>query len=163
LNETADYYSLLGLARSATAAEIKSAYRKLVFRYHPDRNPDDQQAAEKLKQVLQAYDVLSDKDKRANYDQATRPAAEEKPEEEQQARGEQWGDNVGSGFKSSYEFKQKAEPEPRCPKCAVVGIDHIVSRKGGTGTSRGKQFIVSPYHIIFCIECGHVYGVIGAP
>ena len=130
----------------------------MVFRYHPDRNPADELAAEKFKQVLEAYETLSDSDKKGIYDEATRPLEEETEEENQ---GEQFGDNVNQGFRFSHEFKSKVVPEPKCPHCSVVGVDHIVSRKGGTGSSRGKQFILSPFNIIFCRQCGHVYGVAG--
>lgn len=64
-----DYYETLGLDRSATAEDIKKAYRKLALKYHPDRNPGDKTAEEKFKEVGEAYDVLSDPDKRAAYDQ----------------------------------------------------------------------------------------------
>ena len=60
VGHTTDYYSLLGIKRSANPTEIKQAYRKMVFRYHPDRNPEDDQAAEMFKQVLEAYETLSD-------------------------------------------------------------------------------------------------------
>jgi hypothetical protein len=53
----------------------------------------------------------------------------------------------------------RADPQPQCPKCAVTGSDYIVSRKGGITAARGKQFILAPFNIIFCSECGHVYGV----
>jgi uncharacterized Zn finger protein len=56
----------------------------------------------------------------------------------------------------------KGAPEPQCPKCAATGTDYIVSKKGGTSSARGKQFILAPFNIIFCAECGHVYGIIGA-
>ena len=62
-----DYYEVLGIARSATDEEIKRAFRKLAFKYHPDRNRDDG-AEEKFKEVNEAYEVLSDPDKRAAYD-----------------------------------------------------------------------------------------------
>ena len=64
----ADPYSTLGVARTATEKDIKSAYRKLAKELHPDRNKDNPKAAEKFSQVTQAYDLLSDKDKRARFD-----------------------------------------------------------------------------------------------
>lgn len=160
MDTTIDYYSLLGIKRNATAVEIKRAYRKMVFRYHPDRNPDDEEAADKFKQVLEAYETLSDIDKKSIYDEVTQPA--EEAAEDQQAEEQQFGENIGQGFQFSHEFKSKIQPEPKCPQCAAVGVEHIVSRKGGVGSARGKQFILSPFIIIFCSECGHVYGVTGA-
>src|ERR671918_3174627 len=63
-----DYYEVLGVSRGATEAEIKSAYRKLAVRYHPDKNPGDQAAEEKFKEAAEAYSVLSDAEQRARYD-----------------------------------------------------------------------------------------------
>lgn len=64
----ADYYEVLGVSRSATEQELKSAYRKLALKYHPDRNPGDHAAEEKFKEASEAYQVLCDPDKRAAYD-----------------------------------------------------------------------------------------------
>lgn len=64
-----DYYEVLGVDKSASAEEIKKAYRKAAIKYHPDRNPDDKDAEEKFKEAAEAYDVLSNPDKRARYDQ----------------------------------------------------------------------------------------------
>ncbi len=64
-----DYYEVLGVQKGATAEEIKKAYRKAAMKYHPDRNPGDKEAEEKFKEVGEAYEVLSDDDKRARYDQ----------------------------------------------------------------------------------------------
>ena len=64
-----DYYEVLGVEKSAGADEIKKAYRKLAMKYHPDRNQGDKTAEEKFKEVGEAYEVLSDADKRARYDQ----------------------------------------------------------------------------------------------
>jgi molecular chaperone DnaJ len=63
-----DYYDILGITKSATADEIKKAYRKVAMQYHPDRNPGDKAAEEKFKEAAEAYEVLSDQDKRAQYD-----------------------------------------------------------------------------------------------
>ena len=64
-----DYYEVLGVEKGASAEEIKKAYRKSAMKYHPDRNPGDKQAEEKFKELGEAYEVLSDEDKRARYDQ----------------------------------------------------------------------------------------------
>lgn len=63
-----DYYAVLGVARTATDQEIKSAYRKLALKFHPDRNPGDTKAEEQFKECAEAYSVLADPDKRARYD-----------------------------------------------------------------------------------------------
>ncbi|HZT60201.1 MAG TPA: molecular chaperone DnaJ [Pyrinomonadaceae bacterium] len=63
-----DYYEVLGVSRTATETEIKSAYRKLAVRYHPDKNPGDNEAEEKFKEAAEAYSVLSDAEQRARYD-----------------------------------------------------------------------------------------------
>ena len=67
--EKRDYYEVLGLGKNATDAEIKSAYRKLAKKYHPDLNPGDKTAEEKFKEVNEAHDILSDPEKRTRYDQ----------------------------------------------------------------------------------------------
>ncbi len=63
-----DYYEVLGVERGASREQIKSAYRKLAVKYHPDRNPGDKDAEERFKEASEAYAVLSDDDKRAHYD-----------------------------------------------------------------------------------------------
>ena len=64
-----DYYEVLGVDKNATPEELKKAYRKLALQYHPDRNPGDKEAEEKFKEAAEAYDVLSNPDKKARYDQ----------------------------------------------------------------------------------------------
>ncbi|MBQ3288517.1 MAG: molecular chaperone DnaJ [Kiritimatiellae bacterium] len=67
--EKRDYYEVLGVAKTATADEIKSAYRKLAMKYHPDRNPNNPEAKEKFTEISEAYEVLSNPEKRQRYDQ----------------------------------------------------------------------------------------------
>lgn len=150
MDDSIDYYALLGVRRKASPDEIKRAYRKLVFQYHPDRNPDNQNAAEKLKAIMAAYDVLSNEESRSQYDKATWSPFQDEDKS-----------TSGNGSHFSYEFKRASVPEPQCPKCSTVGIDHVISRKSGSSTARGKQFVISPFQVIFCDHCGHVYGITG--
>src|ERR1039458_2100370 len=95
--QTKDYYSTLGVKKTATAEDIRKAFRKLARKYHPDVNPNDKKAEEKFKEISQANDVLSDAKKRKIYDQvgfysdSIDPAAAEAA-----ARGG-YGGGVGGG------------------------------------------------------------------
>ena len=72
-----DFYELLGVAKDATPQEMKKAYRRLAMKYHPDRNPDDKAAEEKFKDISEAYEILTDDQKRAAYDQLGHAAFEQ--------------------------------------------------------------------------------------
>ena len=63
-----DFYEILGVSKSSTQDEIKKAYRKVAMQFHPDRNPGDKASEEKFKEAAEAYEILSDTDKRAQYD-----------------------------------------------------------------------------------------------
>ena len=63
-----DYYEVLGVEKTASEAEIKKAYRKMAIQYHPDKNPGDKEAEAKFKEINEAYDTLSDPEKRKKYD-----------------------------------------------------------------------------------------------
>ena len=69
MEQKRDYYEVLGVSKTATPDEIKKAYRKLAIKYHPDRNPDNKEAEEKFKEAAEAYEVLSNEEKRQKYDQ----------------------------------------------------------------------------------------------
>src|SRR5579884_449422 len=103
-----DYYEVLGVARDASEADIKKAYRTLARKYHPDRNPGDKSAEGKFKEVQEAYDVLSDKAKRAQYDQfgfvgpgAAGPEGGPFP----------WGAEAGAGAGPGFGGFQNLDPE----------------------------------------------------
>jgi DnaJ-class molecular chaperone len=68
-----DYYEVLGVQRDADEKEIKKAYRRVAMKYHPDRNSDDPQSEDKFKEASEAYEVLTDGEKRAAYDQLVMP------------------------------------------------------------------------------------------
>ncbi|HQF31324.1 MAG TPA: DnaJ domain-containing protein, partial [Hyphomicrobiales bacterium] len=90
----ADYYDLLGVSKSADEKEIKSAFRKLAMQYHPDRNPGDDAAEHKFKEINEAYEVLKDADKRAAYDRFGHAAFD-------QSGGFGPGGGFGNDFSSS--------------------------------------------------------------
>lgn len=102
-----DYYKVLELARNATEAEIKKAYRRLAMKFHPDRNPDDKDAEERFKEAKEAYEVLTDAQKRAAYDQfghagvdATRGGGFSAAEAFGDIFGDVFGDIFGGGRRS---------------------------------------------------------------
>ncbi|MFD1294036.1 molecular chaperone DnaJ [Lutibacter holmesii] len=82
-----DFYEILGVSKNATPAEIKKGYRKMAVKYHPDKNPDDKAAEEKFKKAAEAYEILSDENKKARYDQYGHAAFE----------GPQGGGGFGGG------------------------------------------------------------------
>ena len=90
-----DYYEILGVAKDADENTIKRSYRKLAMQYHPDRNPDNPEAADKFREVTEAYEVLSDKEKRARYDQYGHAGVDDQMHDF-------WG---RGGFQDSHAFK----------------------------------------------------------
>jgi len=87
-----DYYAALGVPRGASEEDVKKAYRKLAMQYHPDRNKGDKKAEEKFKDISEAYAVLSDKEKRAQYDQFGAAGFRQRYSQEDIFRGANFGD-----------------------------------------------------------------------
>lgn len=118
-----DYYELLGVGRSADGEELKKAYRKAALRYHPDRNPGDKAAEEKFKELSEAYQVLSDTEKRAKYDRFGHAAFEQ----------------GGAGFSGGFDFSNNFEDIFG----DIFGDFFGGGRSGRTRQSRGEDLSYS--------------------
>src|SRR5437588_1888378 len=101
-----DYYEVLGVARDASADEIKKAYRKLARKHHPDVNPGDKKAEAKFKEVQQAYDILSDAEKRALYDRYGNAAFEGMAAAGPRAGAQEWAHRQGGQGFESFDFSE---------------------------------------------------------
>ena len=128
MSEKRDYYEVLGVQRNANADEIKKAYRKAAIKYHPDKNPGDKEAEEKFKEAAEAYDVLSNPDKRARYDQFGHAGMGG-------AAGGGFGSGFGGGFSMEDIFSQFGD---------IFGghFGGFSSRGGGRRVNRGSDIRV---------------------
>ena len=125
-----DYYTLLGVERDASEDQIKKAYRKMAMKYHPDRNPGDKVAEEKFKGISEAYDVLSDPEKRQKYDQFGQYW--------QQADQSNWsGGNVNTDF--GFDFSQYGNFDEFINELLGRFSTHGASGGYSTRTSTGQQ------------------------
>ena len=119
-----DYYDILGISKTASADEIKKAYRKLAVKYHPDKNPGDKAAEEKFKEVSRAYEVLSDDKKRKQYDQFG-------PDLFERTGGQGYGPGSG-GFGGGP--VSPAPERPRALRAAGRGVGGQLHRRQHYGT-----------------------------
>lgn len=141
-----DLYELLGVSRNATAEELKSAYRKLARQYHPDVNPNNPQAEEKFKEISTAYAVLSDPDKRAQYDRFG--TTEDMPQDPFQGAGANFGDI----FDMFFGGMAGQRPGRRSPRQDGGDLEARVELTLGeviTGTERELSF----QRLTQCHEC----------
>jgi len=124
-----DYYERLGVSRTATEEEIKKAYRTLAKQYHPDRNPGDKAAEETFKKVQEAYDTLSDFQKRAIYNGRMPPPPKpnnQNPKQKTQSRKSQKKSGVGSLERRSINLHHKLNSMPySVPSSEAILLDAI--------------------------------------
>ncbi len=161
-----DYYEILGVSRSATAAEIKRAYRKKAIQYHPDKNPGDKVAEEKFKEAAEAYEILSDPDKKARYDQFGHDAFQGaggfggghhmNMEDIFSQFGDIFGDIFGGGFSSQQRSSGRRTVTSRGSDLRVklkITLEDII--KGGEKKIKIKRKVKAPgttYQT--CHQCG---------
>jgi molecular chaperone DnaJ len=149
--EHKDFYSTLGVARTASQDDIKKAYRKLAMKYHPDRNPDSKEAEAKFKEINQAYEILGDEKKRSRYDQYGTADA-------QQGFGGSHGhdvnmDDILKGFSDVFgdifnNQKRRSGPEPRKGHDLRHSVE--ISLKDAF---LGTKHDIAYYHFTPCATC----------
>lgn len=122
-----DYYAALGVSRGAEESQIKRAYRKLALKYHPDKNPNDERAKKKFTEISQAYEVLSDKEKRSIYDRYGEDGV--KQHEQSGGRGGGGAQDIfsqffgGGGPFGGFGGFGGEQEEPETPKGTTIKVD----------------------------------------
>jgi molecular chaperone DnaJ len=154
MNNHRDYYEILGISKNATPEEVKAAYRKLALKYHPDRNPNNKEAEEKFKEAAAAYEVLSDPDKRARYDQfgssgferTTGAGHDMNMEDIFEHFGDIFGDIFGTGRRQT---QRKTGPAPKKGHDLSQELQ-ITLKEAYTGTKKE----IGIYQFVACESCG---------
>jgi DnaJ-class molecular chaperone len=154
-----DYYAILGVPRTADVKDIKSAYRKLARKYHPDVNPNDRASEERFKQISEAYEILSDPHKRAQYDQfgeqwkqaSQRPAGPDNPFSAGNVEFDMGGASLNDLFESLFGgFRQKATRRaPERGQDLEYGID-LTLEEAVHGATKKQPVTVEDV----CPQCG---------
>lgn len=136
-----DYYEILGVKKNATEEEIKKAYRKLAMKYHPDRNPGNKQAEERFKEINEAYAVLSDKNKRQQYDQFGPAGFSQRFSQEDIFRGFDISDLFKDlGFSTGDVFSRIFGGGARGAKIRFGGFEDLFGQKSGQSYDLGDFF-----------------------
>src|ERR1700688_1216830 len=135
-----DYYSTLGVAKTATAKEIKQAFRKLARKHHPDVNPDEKSAEAKFKELTEAYEVLGDPVKRKKYDEL---GANWRMYEQAGAGGAPGGAGPGAhgGARARRRTGNSARPRGCLSRCDASSLNHVrrAGAHGGRADPPGRQ------------------------
>ena len=144
-----DYYEVLGLDRGADANQIKSAYRKLALKTHPDRNPGNNEAEERFKEASEAYEVLSDAEKKARYDQFGHAGVEGSFGQggfqwSDFSRASDFEDIFGDLFGSLFGGGRRRRPVSALPAMAAIRIAPPISVHGPASSPRASQTQIGP-------------------
>ena len=153
-----NYYDILGVSKSASKDEIKKAYRALAMKYHPDKNPDNKEAEAKFKEATQAYEVLSDEQKKAQYDQYGHDTYSNMQNGGGAGGGfhghadmeDIFGDIFGQMFGGGSSRRKKSGPTPARGHDLVQEIT-ITLQESFTGISKDLSY----YHYVACENCHH--------
>jgi curved DNA-binding protein CbpA len=132
--ETKDPYKVLGLSRGASQEDIRKAHRTLVRKHHPDANPEDPRAEERFKQVQRAYEVLSNPEKRQEYDKRFRTSSRGTS-----SRGSSGSPRAGAGRRAGGGTTYTVDLSELLAKLANLSSDHAGGRKGGSYKLRGEE------------------------
>ncbi len=132
-----DYYGILGVSKKASPEEIKKTFRKLAVKYHPDRNPDNKEAEERFKEISEAYEVLSDPEKRQKYDQFGQYWKQASQQGGSPFGGDYYGGGAGATDYSNFDFGQYGSFEEF--------INELLGRfsTGATGSTGGYNYNTS--------------------
>lgn len=150
-----DYYEILGVAKTATEQEIKDAYRKLALKYHPDRNPNNKEAEDKFKEALEAYQVLSDAEKRKRYDQYGKAGVNGSAGYSQDMNMDDIFENFGDIFESFFGNAGKGRGAKR-PAQPVARRGHNLGKEVTISLKEaflGVKKELTYYHFENCTDC----------
>jgi len=153
-----DYYEILGVDRKAPLEDVKKAYRKLALKYHPDRNPDNKEAEEKFREATEAYEVLSDEQKRQRYDQFGHAGVEgqtgfsggEQFEEFFEGFGDIFENLFGGGGRSSSRRKRSSGPTPQRGHDLSQRLE-VTLQEAYSGIKKDIKI----YHFTPCPDCNN--------